>query len=292
MARDRLPAIEWSDARYNVGVKIFRRVLGEIAASVAGHGRRTARRWCRHLRRGRNANSILYVVAPYRDREAHLREFVGGVNARLGALGMDYRILIAEQSDDGLFNKGLLYNVAMKYIEEERNPGKNVYVCLHDIDILPNTVGNYGRPLDGAINHLYGYPFCLGGVFLVNLEDYARVNGFPNVYEGWGYEDMEYQRRSTIAGIRINRDNFEERFSGKGFRELDHDEKAPSRKMGLPQTRRNEALFAREMDPRSDGLNQLARWRECTTITVLPDHTVIHCRVDRLKALNGIRVPD
>ena len=129
-------------------------------------------------------------------------------------------------------------------------------------------------------------------MFLVNLEDYARVNGFPDVYEGWGFEDIEYQRRSTSAGVRINRDNFEERFSGKGFREPDHDEKAPSRKMGLPQTKRNEALFARQMDPRRDGLNQLARWRECAKITVLSDHIIIQCRVDKLKALNGIRVPD
>ena len=91
-----------------------------------------------------------------------MREFVRCVSARLRALGTDYQILIAEQSDGGLFKKGLLYNVAMKYIEEVRDPGRNVYLSLHDIGILPNTVGNYCRPLDGEIDHLYGYPFLPG----------------------------------------------------------------------------------------------------------------------------------
>lgn len=44
-------------------------------------------------------------------------------------------------------------------------------------------------------------PKLRGGLFLVNREDYRRVNGFDENYQGWGNEDDDLGRRLHQSGV-------------------------------------------------------------------------------------------
>ena len=39
------------------------------------------------------------------------------------------------------------------------------------------------------------YDFIVGGVFLISKEHYRLVNGFSNIYWGWGGEDDDMGKR-------------------------------------------------------------------------------------------------
>ena len=44
------------------------------------------------------------------------------------------------------------------------------------------------------------YNVLVGGVLVVTKQQYLAVNGFSNLYWGWGGEDDDMQRRVTIGG--------------------------------------------------------------------------------------------
>lgn len=43
-------------------------------------------------------------------------------------------------------------------------------------------------------------PKLLGGHFSVSFEVYLRLNGFDELYQGWGFKDDEFARRAAILG--------------------------------------------------------------------------------------------
>jgi hypothetical protein len=199
----------------------------------------------------------LYLLVPYRDRKEQLDTFVPHMNKYLGVLQIDYEIVVIEQKRKGPFNKGILYNAGAKYINNLNNLNKNIYICFHDVDIIPNTWTNYFRPEINTVNHLYGYQFCLGGIFLMNIDTYTHINGFSLKYYGWGYEDNDLLRRITNSNVIINRNIFYERYNKECFIELDDDPIATSKKMNLPQTTINKQIFESNIDLKSDGLSQI-----------------------------------
>ena len=50
----------------------------------------------------------LGVCVPYRNREAHMNEFVPHVSKFLEERGIEHTIYLAHQCDDALFNRGLM----------------------------------------------------------------------------------------------------------------------------------------------------------------------------------------
>ena len=48
----------------------------------------------------------LGVCVPYRNREAHLKEFIPKIGKYLDGQGIDYHIYFGHQVDDKLFNRG------------------------------------------------------------------------------------------------------------------------------------------------------------------------------------------
>jgi hypothetical protein len=116
-------------------------------------------------------------------------------------------------------------------------------VIFHDVDMLPQSdYLHYGCPPIGTVKHLgayvdtreYGYFIShllsivikcvccslyyneiVGGVLIMNIVDYARVNGFSNLFWGWGGEDDDLGRTirflfSTVThckGMRILKEN-------------------------------------------------------------------------------------
>lgn len=195
----------------------------------------------------------LCIMVPYRDRIKQLEEFLITMSSFCNYLGINYHIYILNQNNDEPFNKGLLYNIGVKLLENEDKK----YLCFHDVDIVPKKGTNYYIPDSREVNHLYGYLQTLGGIFTINYDDYIRVNGFSNRYDNWGYEDNDFLRRVVKTKININNEYFYERFNTDCYRELDEDREASIKKINLPSTLKNKELFERNVDHRIDGLDKL-----------------------------------
>lgn len=170
-----------------------------------------------------NAGYKLYLIVPYRDRLKHLVTFIPHMNKYLRHLEIDYSIIVSEQDDVKDFNKGILVNAAVKYISLNKKDSDQIYLCIHDINILPIKATNYYRPDSNTVDHLYGNNSSLDGILLINLNDFIKVNGFPNRYIGPSFEDNDFQRRVIYQGIQINTDYFFPRGDNYCFQELDPD---------------------------------------------------------------------
>ena len=57
----------------------------------------------------------LGVCVPYRNREAHLKEFIPAIGKYLEEQGIDYCIYFGHQVDYKLFNRGSMKNVEDKH---------------------------------------------------------------------------------------------------------------------------------------------------------------------------------
>lgn len=127
----------------------------------------------------------------------------------LGRVAHDYRILVVEQSDDGLkFNRGQLLNIGYRLATQDH--GCDAFV-FHDVDLLPGKDVEpwyRARPAPGSPIHIArvwnrysGNPDYCGGIASWNAIDFECINGFPNNYWGWGGEDDEMMRRcKTVWG--------------------------------------------------------------------------------------------
>jgi hypothetical protein len=118
-------------------------------------------------------------------------------------LAVDFEIIVVEQTEGRVFNKGALFNVGYLHARAARCD----YMVLHDVDQLPASSENrYTHPAAGqAPIHLcsassqYGYAMAygtmVGGALLLSMAQYEAVNGYSNFYWGWGQEDDDFYYR-------------------------------------------------------------------------------------------------
>jgi predicted glycosyltransferase involved in capsule biosynthesis len=157
----------------------------------------------------------MILIVPYRDRLEHLQKFVEHYKG--------LKILVVEQANDKLFNRGKLFNVGF-------NESKDDIVIFHDVDLLVHDSWCY-LELDesmGAV-HLSGlceqfnykvpYETCFGGVTAFDSDSFLKCNGFSNDFWGWGGEDDDLYNRAKLAGINV-------RFAQNKYYSLKH-EKQP-----------------------------------------------------------------
>jgi hypothetical protein len=149
----------------------------------------------------------LGVCVPYRNREAHLKEFVPNVGTYLDSQGIDYHIYVCHQVDDKLFNRGATKNIAAKHAFEDGCD----YIVWHDIDMLPEEGGgaDYSFPEKTPIHiatsisqmdYKLKYEEYFGGAVLFSKEQVEKTNGYSNDYWDWGMEDDDLFWRCYLEG--------------------------------------------------------------------------------------------
>ena len=147
----------------------------------------------------------LAIVVPYRDRAEHLRQFVPHLVTYFQRDKLDrhipFSLHVVEQSGNAAFNRGRVCNCGYALARDNAD-----YVCFHDVDYLPlwTDYSWSAKPARLAWNGLTlpeNPDSFFGGVVLFDRAAFEYVNGFPNVYWGWGCEDLELGRRCTLAGL-------------------------------------------------------------------------------------------
>ena len=150
------------------------------------------------------------IIVPYRSRYDHIHIFKKVITAYLKSKNIDYELIIVEQDDALLFNRGMLLNIGFKYAKKL----KCNYVVFHDVDMLPVDVDySYSDiPLHLATNFISEegekerviFDTYFGGVTLFPMKDFEEIDGYSNKYWGWGYEDDDLLFRCKEKFIKLD----------------------------------------------------------------------------------------
>ena len=148
----------------------------------------------------------LGVCVPYRNREEHLNKFIPIVSKFLKERDIDFKIYFGHQVDDKLFNRGAMKNIAAKHAFDDGCD----YIAWHDVDMLPIDVDySYCSDVLQLANNFISdtdytkeiYDGYFGGVTMFPIDSFKKVNGYPNDFWGWGFEDDELLRRCIQSEI-------------------------------------------------------------------------------------------
>jgi hypothetical protein len=156
----------------------------------------------------------LTILVPFKDRHDRLEVFIPYLKYYLNNYfnHIDYNIVVIEQDNNLTFNKGVLFNTGF-----ELTSGYTDYYVLHDIDELPISANyNYHeKPMHLSVNIFTLNDNGLlkneyqdknfdhrGGAFLINKENYLKVNGHSNLFWGKCKIDINFANRCEWAGIK------------------------------------------------------------------------------------------
>ncbi|XP_038057458.1 beta-1,4-galactosyltransferase 6-like isoform X2 [Patiria miniata] len=151
------------------------------------------------------------VVVPFRDRFTQLPLFLRHLVPFMKKQLLEFGIYIIEQSNDEAFNKAFLMNVG--FLESLRFQDWDC-VVHHDVDHIPLSYANYYGCGEMPRHFMSGedtwdykilYPDIFGQVFGVTRKQMEVINGFPNVYWGWGVEDDAIYSRILLHGYNRTR---------------------------------------------------------------------------------------
>ncbi|XP_059153993.1 beta-1,4-N-acetylgalactosaminyltransferase bre-4-like isoform X2 [Physella acuta] len=151
------------------------------------------------------------IVIPYRNREEHLKLLLRNLHPMLARQQLDYGIFVIDQALPGKFNRAMLMNIGFEKAMEKYD-----YQCaiFHDVDLIPENDRNiYSCPemprhMSAAIdkfNYRLPYDAIYGGVSAINKEQFKQINGFSNLFFGWGGEDDDMATRISHSGLKITR---------------------------------------------------------------------------------------
>ncbi|XP_037506388.1 beta-1,4-N-acetylgalactosaminyltransferase bre-4 [Rhipicephalus sanguineus] len=154
------------------------------------------------------------LVVPYRDRLSNLQAFLQHMHPFLQNQQLDYGIYLVEQNGTGDFNRAKLLNVGYDIAKAMDNHSCFIF---HDVDLLPENRRNEYACKDGGPFHMSActdimkykpfYETIFGGASAVRSEHMEKVNGFSNVFWGWGGEDDDMSIRLRFSGFNIVRNN-------------------------------------------------------------------------------------
>ena len=149
----------------------------------------------------------LAILVPYRDRKEHFEIFLKETLPFIKNQVSNAKLFLLEQEEGMPFNKGMIFNSAVKSLSEEFD-----YFCLHDIDMVPTEVdysfaenATHLATITTQFGNKLPYYEYFGGVVLIPSKMYVEVNGFSNGYWGWGGEDDDFLYRIKHKGLRWTR---------------------------------------------------------------------------------------
>ncbi|XP_063699413.1 beta-1,4-galactosyltransferase 2 [Culicoides brevitarsis] len=191
------------------------------------------------------------VIVPYRQRETQLKQFLVYIHNFLRRQRIHYRIFVIEQYDPKPFNRAKLFNIGAMYAMKLEFP----CLIMQDVDLLPMNLGHMyactprPRHMSSALDNFrykllyYG---LFGGAIAVESQVFLKVNGFSNLFSGWGGEDDDFYGRLKANHVDICR--FEPDYSR--FTMLKHKKEHPS-------SERHTFLVNGYLRYHTDGLNSL-----------------------------------
>lgn len=142
------------------------------------------------------------IIIPYRNRRKQLDYFIEHSVPILEKCMTKTKIVVIEQSEGKLFNRGCLLNIGFKEFKSQTN-----YFITHDVDINPTELlvqTKYNDiPQENEVMGIFT-SVCdtLGGIIKISSENIHKINGFPNNFWGWGAEDKALQNRAELYGVR------------------------------------------------------------------------------------------
>lgn len=151
------------------------------------------------------------IIVCYRNRTEQLQTFLYYMHSFLQKQDIHYQIYIIEQTFDAEFNRGKLFNVGYHEVTMRSLAGCFIF---HDVDLIPENVNNiygctsYPRHMSTSINVFnYKLPYrtIFGGAIAMTRKQFHDINGFSNVFYGWGGEDDDMFNRVYYAGLRVCR---------------------------------------------------------------------------------------
>ncbi|XP_071480737.1 beta-1,4-galactosyltransferase 5-like [Diadema antillarum] len=151
------------------------------------------------------------IVIPFRDRHYHLPIVLRYLIPMLQRQLLEFSIFAIEQANQELFNRAMLMNVG--FLEALNFTDYDCFI-FHDVDHIPLDDHNYygcsGMPrhfLSGADRWNYKLPYksFFGAVSGLTAGQIRQINGFPNVYWGWGGEDDEIWNRLKETNLPVSR---------------------------------------------------------------------------------------
>ncbi|CAJ0957922.1 unnamed protein product [Ranitomeya imitator] len=151
------------------------------------------------------------ILIPFRNRHEHLPIFFRHLIPMLQRQHLEFSFYVIEQAGTQTFNRAMLFNVGFKEAMKDR---KWDCVIFHDVDHIPENDRNYygcgEMPRHFATKldkYMYILPYneFFGGVSGLTVEQFRKINGFPNAFWGWGGEDDDLWNRVHYAGFNVSR---------------------------------------------------------------------------------------
>lgn len=167
---------------------------------------------------------IPFLLVPFREQLVQKRgEQLKKFTSHMKRWHPDWPVLVIEQHGDEKFNRGALLNIGSRYAQKMGA----TYVVYHDVDLIPlsSIVPYYTafpeKPIHvGAIykGKYFGDSF-IGQALSISLKDVKTINGYPNMFWGWGGEDDAMRNRMKKRGIRVMRPTVD-----TGYKVLEHED--------------------------------------------------------------------
>nr|XP_025709190.1 beta-1,4-galactosyltransferase 5 isoform X1 [Callorhinus ursinus] len=135
------------------------------------------------------------ILIPFRNRHEHLPVLLRHLIPMLQRQRLRFAFYVVEQVGTQPFNRAMLFNVGFQEAMKDLD-----WDCLifHDVDHIPESDRNYygcgqmprhfATKLDKYM-YLLPYAEFFGGVSGLTVEQFRKINGFPNAFWGWGGED-------------------------------------------------------------------------------------------------------
>ncbi|WAR15510.1 B4GT4-like protein [Mya arenaria] len=151
------------------------------------------------------------IIVPYRDRPEHLEIFSKAIHTFLKKQNISYGIYVLELSLPTTFNRGLLLNIGYEVAKSE---GQYDCFIFHDVDLIPTNECNmylcdenaqhmstFNTKFLNREKNAMPYANYIGGVLALTDDQFRKVNGFSNLYFGWGGEDDDMFARLKVKHV-------------------------------------------------------------------------------------------